>query len=673
MNISTKFTLGLFLLVLAMLVVVNCSGDATQAAGSSPKNDSNAEQPQHGGEPASIQHTVIAYENAKPGTDAWKLVNPAIAHEIEGYASLNSVNKGKAIDFHINTTAPSYNIDIYRMGYYAGAGARLMKSIEKLPRQPQLTPCLNEKGVIECNWLVSISLDIPAGETDPVAMNYWASGIYLAKLTTNSKPVKDSYIIFVVRDDDRPATYISQLPVTTYQAYNFWGGKSLYTGCETHPQGWKCADGQLPAVAVSFNRPYGRGATAASAAGVGAGEFLTNVQAVRSEYNISNAGWDYNMVRWMERQGYDLKYITNLDLHENPLVLQQAKAFISTGHDEYYSKPMWDRLIDARSAGINLAFFSANQIYWQVRFNDGSYGTSVKNRIMICYRGGGDPVTDNSLTTDQFRYLGRPEAALIGNQYVKDPVVGDVTLTNTGHWLFAETGASNETVLKGVLGYEINAHVPGISPAQTKILAHSVSGNYASDITYYVDRSAAQVFATGTMQWAWGLDDFRLNNLRDDYTDPVAQAFTANLFKAVGEKDLAILTLSNAKLDLSTPYHNLDGAHVIVNPAPEDNAKTNQWRLIRTGTSSYYYLVSRANGLCLQPIGNNLGAEAGTRDCTGADNQQWLLVSTDRGMSIIGKSTDACLNVPATSAGSKVTVDQCNSQPNQYWDRLAVR
>jgi len=620
--------------------------------------------------------SIIALENAKQGSSAWPLANPALNHEIEGYASLTSVNRGGDIDIFVNTSAATYNVDVYRMGYYGGAGARLMKSFANVARQAQPLPCLNPDNVIECDWNASLRLNIPVAVTDPRSADYWASGIYLAKLTTNTAPVKDSYVIFVVRDDARAATYVQQLAMSTYQAYNFWGGKSLYTGCETHPDGWNCAGGVLPASTVSFNRPYGPGANAASAPGVGAGEFLTNVQPARAAYNISNAGWDYNMLRWVEKQGYDIKYISSLDLHENSAVLRQAKAFISVGHDEYYSKVMWDRLVESRAAGINLAFFAANQIFWQVRFVDGAYGASKKNRIMICYRGGGDPVTDNNLTTNQNRYLGRPEASLLGNQYITDPVVGDITISNAGHWLFAQTGAVNGGLLNGLLGYEVNSYVDGISPPQTKKLASSPfifnSANMTSDVTYYVDQSSSQVFSTGSMQWTWGLDGYIPGNLRADYTSPVAQALTANVFAAVGEKNLYTFAQAAGGASVGIAAGDLTGLQVVLNDVSSSNARRNQWRLVASGDGSYYHVVARANGLCLQALGTSAGAQAVTRDCSGADRQKWRFDTAGAGqVSLVEKTSRLCLQAPGAPGGG-MTIETCGNLGSQHWVKAAA-
>lgn len=642
-------------------------------------NPSHAQLPpiNPGGIPPAAQATsVIALENAKPGTGSWKLDNPALAREIEGYASLTSINRGGSIDFLVNTAAASFNIEIYRMGYYGGSGARLLRSVANVAGRRQTVPCLNPNGVIECNWVTSHTLIVPNTTQDPVSPDYWASGVYLAKLSTNTTPRKDSYIIFVVRDDNRAATYISQLPVTAYQAYNYWGGKSLYTGCDNHDSWWNCYAGTPPATEISFNRPYGKSSNPAAAYGVGAGEFITNVQPVAQGMPFSSAGFDYNWVRWMEKQGYDVKYITNLDLHENTAVLNQAKAFVSGGHDEYFSKPMWDRLVNARSAGINLAFMSANQLFWQIRFRDGSYGAVKRNRNMICYRSGfGDPVTDNNLTTNQFRYLGRPEAALMGTQYGVAPILDSVTITNPAHWLFAGTGAVEGTALPGLLGYEINAVVPGITPSQTQVLAHSVSGGNLSDMTYYVDASSAQVFSTGTVQWSWGLDDFISNGTRQNYTSPIAQVMTANLFDALAERRLFTFTSLASGHAMTTPAGNLESAQVVQNPAPANNSKINQWRLVPSNEPNYYQIVSRATGLCLDAYGQDDGVPIGTWDCHGGDNQKWLMNDLGGGVfALMEKRTNRCIDVPAYSpnAGTGLELWGCHYGRNQQWRRAAL-
>jgi hypothetical protein len=608
----------------------------------------------------------IVIENARTGTTQWKLLNPALQHEIEGYASATSVNRGQSINLYVNTAAPTFDVDVFRMGYYGGLGARLMYSATSIGGGAQPTPCVNPAGVIECNWSVTHTLAIPAVD-DPTQPAYWTSGVYLARITANNTAKKDSYILFVVRDDSRAASFVAQLPVTTYQAYNYWGGKSLYTGCVNHTSTWACANGQQPATAVSFNRPYTPSTNPAAAYGAGAGEFLTNVQPVQEGYPISSAGFDYNMVRWLEKEGRDVKYVTNLDLHQDQNVMHDASAFISFGHDEYYSASMWNNLVAARNAGINLAFFSSNEIYWRVRFQAGAYGRA--NGIMVCYKYVADPVTSGDQRTGRFRNLGLPEASLIGSQYVADPVTADITVTNSSHWLFDGSGATGSTVLTGLLGYEVNAIDADASPANVVALAHSVGSGYTSDVSFYVAPSSAQVFSTGSMAWAWGLDDYYANGLRQNYASPVVQKVSANVLDALSEAGLETLINGASTLYLSKA-EGTDAGQVMQSSAPTGLSKANQWRLIASGSGTFR-IVSRATGLCLDAYGTQPGAVAGVRECNGGDNQEWLLTTHGNGyVAINDKRAGLCVTAAGTQPG--LTLAACTQDPNQLWWRSSA-
>jgi hypothetical protein len=304
----------------------------------------------------------VRTENAKPGTAAWRLVNPAAAGEIEGYASLTSVNRGGTIDLFVRTADPSYRVNVYRVGWYGGAGGREVYASGAVASTPQPAPTEDPAThLVEANWTNPLRLTVPAS-SDPTD---WASGVYLAKLTASGG--KESYVVFAVRDDARPAALLLQLSVTTYQAYNSWGGYSLYTS--------------TPARKVSFNRPYAF--HGAGASGVGAGEFFTNLTG--ASYPGSRAAWEVNMVRWLEREGYDVTYATNLDTHANPSLLANRRAFLSVGHDEYWSYEMRANVEAARDRGVGLGFFSANSAYWQVRFEPSAAGQP--DRTMVAYKG----------------------------------------------------------------------------------------------------------------------------------------------------------------------------------------------------------------------------------------------------------------------------------------------
>jgi hypothetical protein len=459
------------------------------------------------------------------------------------------VNRGDTIKLFVNTKEPSYTIEIFRMGWYGGAGGRQMAAAIQRVGVKQPPPIIDRAtGLIECNWKEPYSLKIPDNPNDSTQ---WASGFYLAKLTAG-KSGKQSYIIFVVRDDSRPSDILFQSSVTTYQAYNNWGGMSLYRWNSRGKQAFK----------VSFNRPYAASPNSAAAYGVGAGEFLTNFQPKR---RTSNAGWEYNMVRWLERSGYDVTYITDVDTHENSLdvnttkpMLWLHKVFLSVGHDEYWSAKMRQNVETARDYGLNLGFFSANTCYWQIRFEP-SLITRDINRTIVSYKENvkldpfardNDP-TNDFLTTTLWRSkpVSRPEEALIGVMYETFQVNADIMVNNTApNWLLADTqldldhgtaslqsnnkGTPKEMRLTGLLGYEVD-RMFRYSPKNTIRLAHSPyryqGKTRYSDMTMYNADSGAMVFATGSIQWSWGLDDYNAPKLRPSVLNPDAQAITRNI------------------------------------------------------------------------------------------------------------------------------------------------
>ncbi len=467
---------------------------------------------------------AIAQENARSGTSDWQLTQPAPQHEIEGYASLTSVNQGQEIELFVNTQAPTYQIDIFRMGWYGGEGGRQVAGPIERQRVSQPRPRVNWwTREVECNWRSPYTLTIPDGTgDDPV----WLSGFYLAKLTASTG--EQSYIIFVVREDDRPSDYLFQSSVTTYQAYNNWGGRSLYTWNSRWPRAYK----------VSFNRPYALSPNPEAAYGVGAGEFLTNMQP-SSRYG---AGWEYNLVRWLEREGYDVTYATNIDTHHTADVLLNHRAFLIVGHDEYWSWEMRQQVTAARDAGVGIGVFSANTCYWQIRLEPSSIN-GASDRTIVAYKEWArhDPLwydhnpTNDQLVTTRWRdepvYL--PEGLLFGVMYTVDPVRGDVQLAETvPDWVLHESGLQLGDRLPGLLGYEVDK-IRTIHHPNLTLIAHSPHLRHDrveySDMTYYESDSGALVVATGTMQWVWGLDNFGAPQLRPAVQHPGVQQITRNL------------------------------------------------------------------------------------------------------------------------------------------------
>jgi hypothetical protein len=396
-------------------------------------------------------------------------------------------------------------------------------------------------GLIDCDWLNPFTL---------VTGDNWTSGVYLAKLTEDANN-KQSYIIFVVRNDEASSHYAFQLPVTTYQAYNFWGGKSLYANGSGAGLPWGSSTGTA-AVKVSFNRPYARRTTSNAAFGIGAGEFLSNFLPVAEFYPTSSAGWDYNMVRWLEKEGYDVSYVTNIDLHVSSSLRTRARTYMSSGHDEYWSWEMRENLKAFRDSGGNLIFFGANAMYWQVRI-ERSLVTGTDHRVMVGWkeRFRDDPLftdgiaSNDHLVTSKWRDapVSRPEDSLIGVRYLLQYVADDMVVSNASHWVFQRTGLRNGSRLPGLLGFEIDG-IAGNQPPGTEVLCTSLATEVpnshnrtiesaTANMTLYTWPSGAQVFATGTMQWSWGLDDYNVPQLRSSRVNSVAIQITKNVLSRI--------------------------------------------------------------------------------------------------------------------------------------------
>ena len=468
----------------------------------------------------------IQLENQRPGTTDWRLSKPARHHEIEGYASRTSVDQGETIKLFVNTDADFYTVRIFRMGWYGGAGARELTSPIRRRGQVQPRPFVDPStGLIECRWNDPIFLTISPESSDATA---WLSGVYVAKLTAEPTGY-ESYIMFVVRDDSRPSTYLVQSSVTTFQAYNNWGGKSLYA--------FNSPGGQ--ASKVSFDRPYAVSPIQVAASGAGAGDFFTS-NSIPAGYRTSAAGWEYNMIRWLEKEGYDLTYATNIDVHSHQDLLGSHKAFLSVGHDEYWSWEMRRHVEEARDRGIHLGFFSSNTCYWQIRLEP-SWFSGEPNRTIVAYKENApwhDPLFldqdqgNDYLVTTKWRNapVYRPEASLLGNMFVEidTPVDGDFVIEDPEGWITKNTGLTKGSQLRGVLGYEVGG-ISASSPSTTHVVARSSIAQIDGTATLYRAASGAIVFSTGSMQWTWGLDDYNAPELRQSVLSPTVQQMTRNI------------------------------------------------------------------------------------------------------------------------------------------------
>jgi hypothetical protein len=415
---------------------------------------------------------------------------------IKGYASRASINRGQPIDLHVSTSQPSFNIEIYRFGWYNGAGARLIMTIPSLPGRSYPTPDPDPiTGMVECNWPVAYRLQTG---TD------WVTGVYQAKLIASNGSV--GYIIFVVREDGAASDIMFPIAVTTYQAYNYWGGKSLYDHNSTGGRAAK----------VSFDRPYVFNA--------GAGPFYDG---------------DYGMIRWLEREGYDVSYATSIDLHANPNLASNHKMILFNWHDEYWTKNMRDNAEAARDRGKHLAFFTANSAYWQIRLESSRRG--VPYRVQVGYKDALiDPMANSPtpwLTTVKWRDapVNRPENSLMGIMYSSNFGSYDsnypFVVANASHWIYQGTGVQNGSSIPRVVGNEYDrVFNNGFTPPNLVILSRSpipATGEVAN-ASIYTASSGAMVFTASTLQWSWSLDD---NPYERTPKNPIIERMTINLLR----------------------------------------------------------------------------------------------------------------------------------------------
>ncbi len=438
------------------------------------------------GRTAQRAQNVVQQENARPGTRDWLLTNTRIDPPtryrcpwIEGYCSRTSVKAGETIAFKVSTRPASrVVIDIYRLGYYGGAGGRLMRRVGPLEGAPQVDPPVGDVRLRECDWPVAFELTVP---------DDWPSGVYLGKMTEARENLQ-SYLIFVVRDD-RPCEFLFQCSDTTWAAYNRWPDVwSLYDE-GTPPHNWYTG----PGVSVSFDRPYARYRQIFDAPlSQGSGEFLL---------------WEFPLAFWMEQQGYDVSYISNLDTHADAAQLRRARAFLSVGHDEYWSLPMFENVRRAIAAGVHAAFLSGNSVDGVIDIRAGGRG-GANRTIERIGKFSGRPVRDYPTAWKQH---GPAAAALMGSGST-EPANGsaDWTCVRPGHWLFEGTGMREGDAIPGLVGWEHHGPPLGTMPG-LEVLARGpvFSGGRPQKTEYtatiYPGPRDNIVFNAATIWWSDGL------------------------------------------------------------------------------------------------------------------------------------------------------------------------
>jgi hypothetical protein len=514
-----------------MLIVAGCGGNG---------HTSWAPRPHHVGVRADYAWLVrqsgppptVAIENRNRGTDAWRLPGPAadvggLAHgAVSGYVAHQAVAPGQLERIYVSAPgSSSVKVDIYRIGWYGGAGGRQVLASAELPLVSQ-PPCAHDftTGLTECDWHPTLSFRVPPG---------LPSGVYIAKLTATTG---DSDCLFVVLAS-RPEALLAQLPTATYEAYNAWGGDSLYPGGSDRVG----LTGTDQGVEVSYDRPYD--------SVTGAGQFFAR---------------DVAMVRFLEHYGYPVSYTTSESVDQHPSQLLGRRAVIDFGHSEYWSQRQRRGFAEALDDGESLLFFASDTLAWRIRYRSASAASSEAgspDHVIVGYKEHAslDPQRSNPSSYFPDRgarltgsaYLGciTPRLARQGPPTYRYYAWSPSPLLSPS-WLFAGTGIRATTKIRGIVGYELDQRT-ALTEQRTVLVGRGNApcmgsgqaepgepvpgpGDDLAETTLYTAPSGAIVFDTGTLGWELGLQPVpSASPDAPTAPDPRVVAMTRNLLRHV--------------------------------------------------------------------------------------------------------------------------------------------
>lgn len=375
---------------------------------------------------------------------------------VEGYARNQSVIAGDTVELCCSTTADRVLVDVARIG---AAREVVHRAVVRGTHQ-DVPDDASSRG---CGWEVTHHFRIPAD---------WRSGYYEVRLSDNGPDTphdRTGRAYFVVRPDagTQKPRYALALTTSTWNAYNAWGGTNLYNG----------------GTRVSFQRPMLRGfldrpdetVGRFAATGAGGDPDLAALVDYSSRHGLDLwcaaagwAAWERRFVAWAERLGYEFGYLTSVDLHADPSALDGYRAYLSVGHDEYWSWEMRDVVEKFVAAGGSAAFFSGNTAFWQVRF-DGPDGDMIGWKAEAERL---DPVVGTAsehLMTGPWCHplVGRPENEMTGVSFsaggysrlggALQDASGGYVVNRANHWVFDGTGLTEKDEFgtgATVVGYE---------------------------------------------------------------------------------------------------------------------------------------------------------------------------------------------------------------------------
>ena len=433
----------------------------------------------------------VERENAKPGDAKWDsgipiayagdfagkemrkrssgpfagwLSTPVGATGPEGWFSAPSATCDQSIGLHVSGNGSPVTIRVFRMGYYGGAGARLIEETATAPvsHYPANSPTKPPESILTAEWPIAWYFTVNQ-KTLP--------GQYLIRLEDKSGDSNFVPIMVTNPDARNPVTFISS--VLTWQAYNEWGGYSLYKG----PDRSRRTRGMV----VSLDRPYD---------GDGAGQFRY---------------MEFPIVRLAEKLGIDLNYLTDFELNKNVSSLKNTKSIVFGGHSEYWTTTMRNIMEAVVARGVNLVSFGGNAGYNRPRLQ-------ANDRQLVMWRGRkSDPNRRNPiLATTRWRSspIRRPESMLFGAQYVGLGVNGDYTVAHPLRWPFAVM--KHPARLRGIVGREVDSPMysagPGVEDlawSEIKLAGKPITAM----ATYYTNANNAGVIDIATDGWACAIDN----------------------------------------------------------------------------------------------------------------------------------------------------------------------
>jgi hypothetical protein len=439
--------------------------------------------------------------------DGWRIPasSRATRGEIEVFLDTTSVDPGGSVGVYLASEAPARGT-MWRVG----AHPRCVAELGDFGPCAQPVPLFDgTTGLVHCShWERTSNLEIP-GDLE--------SGVYAVRFDTVGDRPRSADALIAVRPLREPDVLLS-LPATTWAAYNWWGGRSLYDGGGFN--------GLPRANQVSFDRPMKSAVPP-----------IWEIEQGHPYYT-----WEHPLVVWVEREGYDVGYATSIDLHRGSLPAR--KLVVCAGHDEYWSPEMRATLDAALDRGVSLFMAGANEICWSIRLDPSPLG---ENRHMTCHK---DPWQDPLIQSEPERVtsrwsdwpLYRPESDTTGINFVDwdfalNRAPGTWVAGDTSHPLFAGTGLFDGDRVEGVVGDEWDAFDPTSAVADRitilgshELLGANLGPSTGHTVIYRTD-AGGLVFGSGTTSWCWGLDASTVSD-RSTQPDPRLQRLTKNVFDA---------------------------------------------------------------------------------------------------------------------------------------------